>query len=223
MVRLFQVLVVFLIISGTVSVTYAAFEVYREGDYGQEITAIQKQLIKLGYSVGSVDGSFGKQTASAVKAFQKDNGLAADGVIGPQTYKALMGQEITVSRDSSAVIPRRVIQTALLYTGVPYVFGGTTPDGFDCSGFVQFVFSNSGIMLPRTADLQYQVGQTVAFSRLQPGDLVFFTTYAPGASHDGIYLGDGQFISATSSRGIAIDRLDSKYWGTRYIGARRIL
>ncbi len=223
MVRFFQFFVVVVIIFGTVSVAYAAFGVYQEGDSGQDIVAIQKQLIKLGYAVGSVDGDFGKNTAGAVKAFQKDNGLVVDGVIGAQTYKALMGRELVVSRDSSAVMPRRVIQTALRYTGVPYVFGGTTPDGFDCSGFVQFVFGNSGVVLPRTADLQYLVGQVVDFSRLQPGDLVFFTTYASGASHDGIYLGDGKFISATSSRGIAIDRLDSRYWATRYIGARRIL
>src|SRR3546814_9149982 len=63
-----------------------------------------------------------------------------------------------------------------------------TPNGFDCSGFVQFVFGNNGISLPRTADQQFEMGQPVSYSRLQPGDLVFFSTYASGPSHSGIYL-----------------------------------
>lgn len=202
----------------------SASGVFQQGDQGQEVTAIQSQLGALGYNVGSADGDFGGQTTTAVKAFQRDHGLEADGVVGYSTYRALMGRDITVSRDYSSVSSARgVIQTALTFSGVPYSFGGTSPDGFDCSGFTRYVFRSYGINLPRAADEQFEVGSSVSINRLQPGDLVFFSTYAEGASHVGIYLGNRQFISATSSRGIAVTSLDSSYWGPRYLGARRVL
>ncbi|MEG6585858.1 C40 family peptidase [Dendrosporobacter sp. 1207_IL3150] len=215
-----RILVMFLMLVCTVSVTYAS-GAYEQGDEGQDVASIQARLNTLGYDVVA-DGDFGPATTRAVKAFQKERGLEADGVIGEQTYKALMGREIPASRDSSTAF-RRLTQTAFRYIGVPYVFGGTTPSGFDCSGFVKFVFGNSGIYMPRTADQQFEVGQSVSYNRLQPGDLVFFSTYTSGPSHSGIYLGDGKFISATSSRGVAVDRIDSGYWGSRYVGARRVL
>jgi peptidoglycan endopeptidase LytE len=113
-----------------------------------------------------------------------------------------------------------MIAYAEKYIGVPYVWGGTSPDGFDCSGFVQYVFNHFGVQLPRTASDMYSAGTPV--SSLQPGDLVFFSTYAPGASHVGIYIGNNEFISATSSHGVKICNLnDPYYWGPRYIGARR--
>jgi cell wall-associated NlpC family hydrolase len=215
-------MVVFFMLFSVVSLADAASG-YQQGDSGQEVAAIQTQLKELGYNVGYIDGDFGSMTTEAIKAFQKDHGLDDDGVVGSQTYRVLMGREVPVSRDGSSIMIRRIMQTAMRYTGVSYVFGGSTPDGFDCSGFVQYVFARSGVSLPRTADQQYDVGQAVSYSRLQPGDLVFFTTYASGASHVGIYLGNGRFISATSSRGVVIDPLESRYWGSHYIGARRIL
>jgi len=196
---------------------------YHQGDQGEDIVSIQRQLSALGYDVGSIDGEFGDATATAIDNFQRDRGLEVDGVIGGDTYRAIMGREMPVSRDGSSSSVRRIVQTALRYQGVPYVFGGTTPNGFDCSGFTRYVFAQAGIYLPRSADEQYEVGRSVSYSRLQSGDLVYFSTYEAGASHVGIYLGNGQFISATSSRGIAIARLDSGYWGDRYIGARRVL
>ena len=202
----------------------SASNFYEEGDQGQEIVLIQKRLLSLGYEIGSADGDFGPATETAVKAYQKDKGLTPDGVVGPTTYQMLLGRDIpAVSRDSSTVAARRVIQFSMRYLGVPYVFGGTTADGFDCSGFTRHVYRTVGVALPRTADDQFEVGRAVSLSRLQPGDMVFFTTYASGASHSGIYIGDGNFISATTSRGVAIDRLNSSYWGPRYVGARRVL
>lgn len=83
--------------------------------------------------------------------------------------------------------------------------------------------AQAGIALPRTADAQYEVGMPVSVSELVPGDLVFFSTYEPGASHVGIYLGNGEFINASSSRGVSVASLHGGYWGVCYIGARRVL
>lgn len=205
-------------------VSLASASGFHVGDQGQDVAAIQNQLDALGYNAGTADGDFGGKTMIAVRAFQRDHGLEPDGVIGDTTYRALMGRDISVSRDYSSVSSARgVLQTALSLSGVPYSFGGTTPNGFDCSGFTRYVFSSFGVGLPRAADEQFEVGRSVPYDRLQAGDLVFFSTYAEGASHVGIYLGDGQFISATSSRGIAVASLESNYWGPRYIGARRVL
>lgn len=114
----------------------------------------------------------------------------------------------------------RIAETALRYVGMPYWWGGTGGGGFDCSGLVYHVFAKNGVALPRMADEQYAVGRRVSTSQLRPGDLVFFQTYAPGASHVGIYVGNGNFIHA-SSRGVRVDALSMSYYATRYIGARR--
>lgn len=221
MKKVVRVLVVFVLLFCAASITDAS-AAYREGDEGSDVMQIQSRLAALGYSV-EADGDFGPATTAVVEAFQRDRGLEADGLIGAVTFKALMGRDIPVSRDSSAAAVRRIIQAGLRFTGVPYVFGGTSPSGFDCSGFVRYVFASAGISLPRTADAQFDAGKPVSLSRLQPGDLVFYTTYAEGASHDGIYIGDGKFLHASSSRGVVVDSMDSSYWTARYYGARRIL
>lgn len=203
----------------------SAAPVYRQGDSGSDVTKLQQQLQSLGYEVGTVDGSYGLQTEKAVKQFQRDRGLEVDGMIGSTTYRALMGRDLPVSRSGYANrgANQNIIQTAMDFRGVPYLFGGTTPRAFDCSGFTRYVFGLYGVYLPRLADEQYGVGHPVSYNRLEPGDLVFFTTYTSGVSHTGIYVGDGRFISATSSRGVAVDSLSSSYWGSRYIGARRVM
>ena len=195
---------------------------FRIGDQGSDVAEIQGQLASLGYDVAA-DGDFGPATAEAVKAFQVSRGLDADGLVGPSTYTALLGKAMPEVSRGSNVIGRRVVANSMQYLGVPYVFGGTTPSGFDCSGYVRYVFANAGIYLPRTADAQYQCGYAVSTSELVPGDLVFFSTYEAGPSHVGIYLGDGNFINASSSRGVSIASLYSSYWGSCYIGARRVM
>ena len=117
----------------------------------------------------------------------------------------------------------KIIATAKKYIGVPYLWGGTTPSGFDCSGFVQYVFKAHGISLPRVSRDQYTAGYAVSKSNLKPGDLVFFNTSGSGVSHLGIYLGNNQFIHASTSKGVVITSLTSTYWSSRYIGARRVL
>ncbi len=196
--------------------------VIRIGDQGSYVAEIQGQLASLGYDVDA-DGDFGPATAEAIKSFQSDRGLDADGLVGPSTYSALMGRSMPEVSRGSNYISRRIVANSMNYIGVPYVFGGTSPSGFDCSGYVRYVFANAGIYLPRTADAQYEVGMPISTSELVPGDLVFFSTYEYGPSHVGIYLGDGNFINASSSRGVAIDSLYSGYWGSCYIGARRVL
>lgn len=116
-------------------------------------------------------------------------------------------------------------ETAKQYLNTPYRWGGTTTRGFDCSGYVLKVFTDLGIELPRTSRMQYQVGEAVAKDELQPGDLVFFNTNGrgKGVSHVGIYYGDGKFIHSQSYKGVSItDINDPKYWGARYVGAKRI-
>lgn len=116
-----------------------------------------------------------------------------------------------------------IIATAKDYMGVPYVFGGDTPSGFDCSGYLEYVFAKHKIRIPRTADEQYKLGKFVEPDDLEVGDLVFFTTYEPGASHCGIYLGNGNFIHASTSKGVRVDNLDNTYWSSRYYGGKHIV
>jgi len=118
-------------------------------------------------------------------------------------------------------IAARLTKSAMRFLGVPYVFGGTTTAGFDCSGYVQHVFAMLGVHLPRTADAQYTVGHKVA--QVEPGDLVFFQTYTYGPSHVGIYLGHGRFVHSSSSHGVEVSELHDAYWSSRYLGAKRIL
>jgi cell wall-associated NlpC family hydrolase len=97
------------------------------------------------------------------------------------------------------------------------------PSGFDCSGFIWYVFAQHGIHVPRTVVDQFHEGMDVASSALEPGDLLFFSTEAPGASHVGMAIGGDQFVHAPSSRGIVrVERLSATYWSSRYVGAKRM-
>ncbi len=118
-----------------------------------------------------------------------------------------------------------IVAFAQQYLGVPYVYGGTGSGGFDCSGFTMHVFSNFGVSLAHGATPQLNSGYEVSMGDLQPGDLVFFFgTYntSSAASHVGIYVGGGQFIHASSSRGVIISSLSESYYASRYLTARRV-
>ncbi len=121
-----------------------------------------------------------------------------------------------VSRSDSSSL----VDNALSLSGVPYVYGGTSRSGFDCSGFTQYVYKGSGISLPRTSSTQYNVGTSVKRAELQQGDLVFFATYNSGPSHVGIYIGGDSFIHASNS-GVRTSSLNESYYAGRYLGARR--
>ncbi|GAC1355401.1 MAG: hypothetical protein NVSMB31_15840 [Vulcanimicrobiaceae bacterium] len=132
-----------------------------------------------------------------------------------------------ISRFASRILARTssiaqgLTRSALRFIGTPYVFGGTQPGGFDCSGYTQHVFARMGLHIPRTADAQYYAGSKIR-GGMKPGDLVFFQTYEPGPSHVGIYLGNGQFAHA-SSHGVMVSRMSDSYWSSRYIGAKRLV
>jgi len=116
-----------------------------------------------------------------------------------------------------------VVETALQYRGVAYRSGGSDPTGFDCSGFVQWVFAQHGQRLPREVHDQYQLGRSIDRDDVRAGDLVFFETVSRGASHVGIAVGGNEFVHAPSSRGVVrVESYSSGYWKQRFIGARRL-
>ncbi|WP_026771273.1 NlpC/P60 family protein [Sediminibacillus sp. JSM 1682029] len=123
-------------------------------------------------------------------------------------------------KPSVAAEPAAVIQTAKQLVGSPYAWGGTSPDGFDCSGLIQYIYQTYGIKLPRTVNELWNVSKPVDSPSV--GDFVFFQTYKQGPSHMGIYVGDNQFIHAGESRGVEISDMDNPYWNPRYLGAKRI-
>ena len=113
--------------------------------------------------------------------------------------------------------------TALGLRGSPYRNGGHDPSGFDCSGFVKYVFEQHGVAMPRDTRRQWDQGQEVDPAGLEPGDLVFFSTVAPGASHVGIVVGGDQFVHAPSESGVVrVEHLSAQYWASRFVGARRV-
>lgn len=119
---------------------------------------------------------------------------------------------------------KKVVYTAKSYIGVPYRFGGSSPKGFDCSGFTSYVYKRYGYKLPRRAKDQMKTGLYVPKKKLRPGDLVFFKVSYYGSYHVGIYTGGGKFIHAPrSGKRVEVQRLDKGYYKKKYITARRIL
>jgi cell wall-associated NlpC family hydrolase len=130
----------------------------------------------------------------------------------------------TASPASPSGTGYEITGTALGLRGTPYRNGGADPSGFDCSGFVQYVFAQHGVKVPRKVTDQFHAGKNVPESQLEPGDLVFFTTVAPGASHVGIALGGDEFVHAPSSAGdVRVEHLSASYWAARFVGARRVI
>ncbi len=142
----------------------------------------------------------------------------------PTTPPATSVPPATTAAPVSGDRGQRVAQTGLRYVGAPYVYGGTTPAGWDCSGFVMYVYKEAtGLSLPRSAAQQYKVGTAIPADQVRAGDIVFFSdTFGPGITHDGIALGDGRFVHARSEGyGTVISSLSDPYWGAHYAGARR--
>ena len=155
--------------------------------------------------------------------------LAACGSIRPApryTDSTNNGAVVRELEERRLATPSRLARVVDSYLGIPYKWGGTTRAGMDCSAFTRAIFRETyGIELPRTSKQMYGVGRAIPQEQsLKPGDLVFFkNTYSgPGVSHVGIYLGNGRFAHASSSKGGTITPLDNPYFQARYIGARRV-
>lgn len=159
---------------------------------------------------------------SSKKATKKSSKKSAKKTTNKKTDKKKTTKK-PVSRGNSEFDASKIIRFAKTLEGTPYKSGGTTPKGFDCSGFTMYVFKNSvGIDLPHSSSSQYGMGQALDRDKLVPGALVFFNTSGNGVSHVGIYIGDDKFIDSSNSKGVAVNSLQDKYWGSRYVGARLV-
>jgi cell wall-associated NlpC family hydrolase len=145
--------------------------------------------------------------------------FAMAGAIALSSLFAPMGTGTAFAANES------LVSKAKSLLGIPYKFGGTTKSGFDCSGFLNYIFKSQKVSLPRTANDMYHRGTPVSRSQLRTGDLVFFKTSSRSAvTHAGMYIGNGKFIHSSTSNGVSISSINDRYyWGSRYVGAKRIL
>lgn len=181
----------------------------------QTLTLVAPQTT---YAVQSGDtlSAIAKKYGITVDSLKVTNSLSSDMIYVGQVLKIPTN---TIQPPTPTVSKVNLLVTeAKKYIGTPYVWGGSTPSGFDCSGYVNYVFTKIGVSIPRTAATIWSATKPVASPAV--GDLVFFTTYATGPSHLGIYLGNNQFIHASSSVGVTISDLTNSYWKARYLGAK---
>ncbi len=126
-------------------------------------------------------------------------------------------------KTEAAFSANTLIAEAHKVIGTPYRAGGTTPKGFDCSGFVSYTYKKVGVSLPHSSSAMYAKGKPVSLNQLAPGDLLFFkTSKHKGVSHVAIYIGDGRMIHATSSKGVQVNSIHQAYWKQRFVGAKRL-
>ena len=164
----------------------------------------------------SMLASFAANRPAAAAAQGRDGGVAVAAASTVATAGEAASAGLTGEADA-------IGKTAARFLGTPYRFGGEGPTGIDCSSFVQQVFREHQVELPRTAREQSRMGSEVAVNDLAKGDLVFFQTYASYPSHVGIYLGDGKMIHASSGKGeVTVSDLNSDYYRSRFLGARRV-
>jgi len=217
-----EIVFVFVMVVLQIVVPMAAEAALKRGYMDDEVKKVQVELLRRGYKITEADGEFGPETEAAVKLFQYQNELPSDGIVDFRTYTLLFARsgQVSESFDSRGVV---IMDSAISMLGVPYVFGGNSNRrGIDCSAFTQKACRSAGIEIPRTADLQYEFGRPIKKRDIVAGDLVFFTTYEPGASHCGIYMGNDKFIHSGSSTGVTIANLSDPYWAKRYFGACRV-
>ena len=186
---------------------------------GQELALDEESAIKAA-PIAPQPASAAAELAKAEVGNAPKDGADAAMWGAPETKTASLKRFANRIINRTSAIAKSLTRSALRFIGTPYVFGGTSTAGFDCSGYVQHVFAMLGIHVPRTADAQYYAGRSIQ-GHMEAGDLVFFQTYEPGPSHVGIYLGNGEFVHS-SSHGVMISKLHDSYWATRYLGAKRM-
>lgn len=167
-----------------------------------------------------------------VRTVAKKQYLRTEAVLSDSQYDQTLAEltdfdpdkkvDLTKNMELSLDVSKRLKKTAYSFLGTRYRFGGTSRNGIDCSGFVQNVFKELQVPLPRTAREQYWVGEKVDPYDLQKGDLLFFHTYAPYPSHVGIYLGDNKMIHASSRDHKVVISPITSYYRSRFIGAKRL-
>ncbi|MDX6151486.1 NlpC/P60 family protein [Marinococcus sp. PL1-022] len=203
------------------------------GDVNSSVNALQKKLKEHGFFEGYTGFRFGPKTLQAVKDFQSATGISSPagsyyGVAGPSTQSALMDYDGSSASSSSSNeqvagvstgTGSDIVSTAKQYMGTPYVWGGMSSSGFDCSGFINYVYDKHGKSMPRTVASIYSASTKVSSPSV--GDIVFFDTRG-GASHAGIYAGNNEFIHAGASTGVTVSSMNSSYWAPRYMGAGEI-
>lgn len=194
------------------------------GSKGTQVMQLQTRLKKLGYfTYPMITDYYGTVTEESVEKFQKASGLPVTGEVTNSVLTKLSQAEKNQTSKPSKTrdqITINVIANASELMGVPYVWGGTTTNGFDCSGFIQYVYAKEGVQLPRTVAQMWNATTTV--SNPAVGDLVYFETYTAGPSHLGIYIGNGQFVHAGSSTGVTVSDMNLSYWKNRYLGSKRV-
>jgi cell wall-associated NlpC family hydrolase len=181
------------------------------------------------------DGEIGAKTRSAIRRYQARRDLKRTGRPNLETLRTMrlafadtIERRMSKTTNAHASVPGATpaalvaaLGAAQSAIGTPYRNAGTTTAGFDCSGLTVWAFQKAGIQLPRTSFEQYRLGTEVAQEQIQVGDLVFFSSAGPGASHVGIATSATTVISATSS-GVMEHEIDDDYWGRHYVGARRL-
>ena len=180
-------------------------------------------VVQPGDSLDGIASAFG----TSVAMLKRINNLASE-VINPGFALKLSLTGGEVSRGGSALdnsVAAGILATARQHLGTPYRYGGASSGGFDCSGFVKYVYSQYGYNLNRTAASQYSQGVPVGKAELQVGDLVFFRCYSSSIDHSGIYVGNNDFIHSSSPRsgGVIISGLNEDYYSRTYAGAARII
>ncbi|WP_449354288.1 C40 family peptidase [Virgibacillus natechei] len=213
-------------------------DIVSTGDRGESVRDVQGALNDAGHNLNE-DAIFGSNTDGAVRDFQEDNDLSVDGVVGTETFEALSlspassgGDGLTIQEapdqqvnantvSNSDYSGSDVVSIAQDLVGSPYSFGGTTPAGFDSSGFINYAFEQAGINLDRTHAAMWANNGTHV-DNPSVGDVVFFAdTYQAGVSHSGIYIGNNEMIHAgTAATGVEVTTMSYDYWQDRYIGAK---
>jgi peptidoglycan DL-endopeptidase CwlO len=186
---------------------------------------IESKLAARRQLLSSIRGEIARMKAAEM-AQQRQLAASARARIAGEPASSGAGTGVGVSAstpEGSTVAPPNVhggvVGIAMRYLGVPYVWGGASPRGFDCSGLVSYVFAQIGVSVPHSSYAQFGMGIPVSYGELQPGDLVFFA----GASHVGIYIGGGQFIHAPHTGDVVkISSLSEAWYAATYDGARRI-